>query len=46
MNLRNFKKEQIGITEKLSSTKNSRFYTLYDFEDLRSENDIRKLYNL
>lgn len=46
MNLRNFKKEQIWITEKSSLTKESKFYTLYDFEDLRSENDIRKLYNL
>jgi len=45
MNLKEFKKEQIWITEKteISSTK---FYTLYDFEDLRSENDIQKLYNL
>jgi len=46
MNLRNFKKEQIWIIEKSSWTKSSKFYTLYDFEDLRSENDVRKLYNL
>ncbi len=45
MNLKEFKKEQIGIIEK-SESGSTKFYTLYDFEDLRSENDIKKLYNL
>ncbi len=44
MNLRNFKKEQIWIVKK-NKDKSSDFYTLYDFDDLRSENDVQKLYN-
>lgn len=45
MTLKEFKKEQIWITEKLKDN-STKFYTLYDFEDLRSENDIQKMYNL
>lgn len=45
MNLKEFKKEQIWITEK-DTFWATKFYTLYDFEDIRSENDIHKLYNL
>lgn len=47
MNLSMFKKEQIWIVKK-SKENISSFYTLYDFEEinLRSENDIKKLYNL
>lgn len=44
MNLRDFKKEQIWIVRK-NKDKSSELYTLYDFEDLRSENDVQKLYN-
>jgi len=46
MNLSVFKKEQIWIIKKDKDNISS-FYTLYDFNDikLRSENDIRKLYN-
>jgi len=47
MNLSMFKKEQIWIVSK-NRDNISIFYTLYDFDDikLRTENDIRKLYNL
>jgi AAA15 family ATPase/GTPase len=45
MNLKEFKKEQIWITEKNRDGATT-FYSLYDFEDIRSENDIQKLYNL
>lgn len=47
MNLSMFKKEQIWIVTKNKDNISS-FYTLYDFEDfpLRSENDIKKMYNL
>lgn len=47
MDLSMFKKEQIWIVSKNKENISS-FYTLYDFNDipLRSENDIRKLYNL
>lgn len=44
MDLNLFKKEQIWIIEK-DSNKNSKFYTLYDFDNIRSENDIKKMYN-
>ena len=45
MDLNLFKKEQIWIVEK-NSNKNSKFYSLYDFDNIRSENDIKKMYNL
>lgn len=47
MDLSMFKKEQIWIVSK-NKENFSNFYTLYDFDDipLRSEKDIRKLYNL
>lgn len=45
MNLRDFKKEQIWIIKKTKENNFSELYTLYDFEDLRSENDVQKYYN-
>jgi AAA15 family ATPase/GTPase len=45
MNLKYFKKEQIWFTDKTKEN-SGLFYTLYDFEDLRKENDIQKFYNL
>ncbi len=45
MDLSIFKKEQIWITDK-NKASNTEFYTLYDFDGIRSENDIKKLYDL
>ncbi len=47
MNLRMFKSEQIGITNKKEDY-STEFYTIYDFEDkkVRSENNINKMYKL
>ena len=50
MSLKELKKEQIWITKKTGDNFTD-FYTLYDIDeldvkDLRSENDIQKLYNL
>ncbi len=45
MNLSMFKKSQIWITQKKKDN-STEFYTIDDFEDLRSENDIKKMYNI
>lgn len=48
MNLSMFKKSQIWITQKKKDN-STEFYTIADFpdvKDVRSENDIKKLYNL
>lgn len=45
MNLNLFKKSQIWITQK-DKYNSTEFYTLADFSELRTENDVRKLYNI
>lgn len=45
MDLSMFKKSQIWITQKKKNN-STEFYTVEDFEDIRSENDIKKLYNI
>lgn len=45
MNLNLFKKSQIWITQKKKDN-STEFYTIEDFADIRSENDIKKLYNI
>lgn len=45
MTLSMFKKSQIWITQKKKDN-STEFYTIDDFDDLRSENDIKKMYNI
>lgn len=45
MNLNLFKKSQIWITQK-DKFNSTEFYTLADYSELRTENDIKKLYNI
>lgn len=40
-----FKKEQIWIVEK-NKNFSSEYYTLYDFDNIRKENDVKKMYNI